>query len=72
MARILRLLDINHGDRFDSLVSMSTKSLSLARYARLKYGENGPYANAKFAQGDVNVTLKIPRGGSVGGRRTLF
>jgi hypothetical protein len=57
MARILRLLDINHGDRFDTLVSMSTKSLSLAKYARLKYGENGPYANAKFAQGDVNVTL---------------
>ncbi len=58
MARILRLLDINHGDRFDSLVSMRTKSVSLARnHARLKYGENGPYANAKFAQGDVNVTL---------------
>ena len=65
MARILRLLDINHGDRFDSLVSMSTKSLSLARYARLKYGENGPYANAKFAQGDVNVTLLHTAGGKV-------
>jgi len=65
MSRILRLLDINHGDRFDSLVSMSTKSLSLARYARLKYGENGPYANAKFAQGDVNVTLLHTVGGKV-------
>jgi hypothetical protein len=65
MARILRLLDINHGDRFDSLVSMSTKSLSLAKYARLKYGENGPYANAKFAQGDVNVTLLHTAGGKV-------
>jgi hypothetical protein len=65
MARILRLLDINHGDRFDTLVSMSTKSLSLARYARLKYGENGPYANAKFAQGDVNITLLHTAGGKV-------
>jgi len=65
MARILRLLDINHGDRFDSLVSMSTKSLSLARYAHLKYGETGPYANAKFAQGDVNVTLLHTVGGKV-------
>jgi hypothetical protein len=65
MARILRLLDINHGDRFDSLVSMSTKSLSLARYAYLKYGEHGPYANAKFAQGDVNVTLLHTAGGKV-------
>ncbi len=65
MARILRLLDINHGDRFDSLVSMSTKSLSLARYAQLKYGENGPYANAKFSQGNVNVTLLHTAGGKV-------
>jgi hypothetical protein len=65
MARILRLLDINHGDRFDFLVSMSTKSISLARYANLKYGEKGPYANAKFAQGDVNVTLLRTVGGKV-------
>ena len=65
MARILRLLDINHGDRFDSLVSMSTRSVSLARYANLKYGEKGPYANAKFAQGDVNVTLLHTVGGKV-------
>ena len=65
MSRILRLLDINHGDRFESLVSMSTKSISLARYANLKYGEKGPYANAKFAQGDVNVTLLRTAGGKM-------
>jgi hypothetical protein len=65
MSRILRLLDINHGDRFDSLVSMSTKSVSLARFAQLKYGEKGPYANAKFAQGDVNVTLLHTAGGKM-------
>jgi hypothetical protein len=65
MSRILRLLDINHGDRFESLVSMSTKSVSLARYANLKYGEKGPYANAKFAQGDVNVTLLRTAGGKM-------
>ena len=44
---------------------MSTKSVSLARYANLKYGEKGPYANAKFAQGDVNVTLLHTAGGKV-------
>ena len=65
MSRILRLLDINHGDRFESLVSMSTKSVSLARYANLKYGDKGPYANAKFAQGDVNVTLLRTAGGKM-------
>jgi predicted dehydrogenase len=57
MARILRLLDINHGDRFDSLVSMSTKAVMLNRYAALKYGDQHPYATKKMAQGDVNVTL---------------
>ena len=44
---------------------MSSKSVSLARYANLKYGEKGPYANAKFAQGDVNVTLLHTVGGKV-------
>ncbi len=57
MARILRLLDINHGDRFDYLVSMSTKAVMLNRYAALKQGENSPYAKMKMANGDVNVTL---------------
>jgi predicted dehydrogenase len=57
MSRILRLLDINHGDRFDKLVSMSTKAVMLNRYAALKYGDQHPYATKKMAQGDVNVTL---------------
>ncbi len=65
MSRIMRLLDVNHGDRFDYLVSMSTKSLSLQRYANLKYGESSQYAKAKFAQGDVNVTLLHTAGGKV-------
>jgi len=57
MARIMRLLDINHGDRFDYLVSMSTKAVMLNKYAALKYGDQHPYAAMKMAQGDVNVTL---------------
>ena len=65
MASIMRLLDINHGDRFDSLVSMSTKSVMLARYAALKYGEDTPFAQRKFAQGDVNVTLLHTSGGKM-------
>jgi len=65
MARIMRLLDVNHGDRFDYLVSMSTKSLSLSRYAALKYGDQHPYAKLRFAQGDVNVTLLHTVGGKV-------
>ena len=57
MARILRLLDINHGDRFDYLVSMSTKAVMLNKYAALKFGDEHPYAKQKMNQGDVNVTL---------------
>jgi predicted dehydrogenase len=65
MARIMRLLDINHGDRFDFLVSMSTKAVMLNRYAALKYGDQHPYASAKMAQGDVNVTLLHTAGGKM-------
>ena len=57
MSRILRLLDVNHGDRFDYLVSMSSKAVMLNRYAALKFGENHPYTTQKMSQGDVNVTL---------------
>jgi predicted dehydrogenase len=65
MARIMRLLDINRGDRFDSLVSMSTKAVMLNRYASLKFGDQHPYATKKMAQGDVNVTLLHTAGGKV-------
>ena len=50
-------LDINRGDRFDYLVSMSTKSMTLNEYADLHYGDKSPYASMKMAQGDVNTTL---------------
>jgi predicted dehydrogenase len=65
MARIMRLLDINHGDRFDYLVSMSTKAVMLNRYAALKYGDQNPYATKKMAQGDVNATLLHTAGGKM-------
>jgi predicted dehydrogenase len=65
MAGIMRLLDINHGDRFDRLVSMSSKAVMLAKYAALKYGETSPYATRTYAQGDVNVTLLHTEGGKM-------
>ena len=57
MARIMPLLNINRGDRFDYLVSMSSKAVMLNRYAALQYGEKHPYAAAAFALGDYNATL---------------
>ena len=65
MARILRLLDINHGDRFETLVSMSSKAVMLNRYAAHKFGDQHPYAEKKMAQGDVNVSLLRTVGGKM-------
>ncbi len=57
MSKILPALDINHGDRIDYLVSMSSKSGMLNTYAATYPGEKSKYANVKMAQGDYNATL---------------
>ncbi|MDW7656215.1 MAG: Gfo/Idh/MocA family oxidoreductase [Bacillota bacterium] len=51
------LLDINHGDRFDYLVSMSSRAQSLNEYAAHYYGESNYYATKEMKQGDYNATL---------------
>ncbi len=50
-------MDINHTDRFDFLVSMSSKAVMLNRYAELLYGPENPFATMKMKQGDYNATL---------------
>ncbi|MFB3825117.1 MAG: Gfo/Idh/MocA family protein [Bryobacteraceae bacterium] len=50
-------LNINHGDRIEYLVSMSTKARCLNDYAAHYYGDRHPYASMKMACGDVNTTL---------------
>lgn len=57
MRNIMPALDINHGDRFDYLVSMSSKAVMLNKYAAEQYGEDHPYATKKMAVGDYNATL---------------
>lgn len=57
MRTIMLIFDINHGDRFDHLVSMSSKSIMLNEYARDQYGDASPYAEMKMSQGDYNATL---------------
>jgi hypothetical protein len=57
MSKIMPYMDINHGDRFDYLVSMSTRSGTLNEYARLNYGPDNYYATKEMAQGDVNYSL---------------
>ena len=50
-------MDINRGDRFDYLVSMSTKSIGLNLYAAKRFGKDDSRATQKYKLGDVNVTL---------------
>ena len=57
MSKIITMLDINHGDRFDFLVSMSSKSIMLNKYAEKYYGENHVYSKSPMNQGDYNATL---------------
>ena len=65
MSAMMPQLDVNHGDRFDFLVSMSSKAVTLRRWADLFYGHDHPYAATDFQQGDVNVTLIRTVGGKL-------
>jgi predicted dehydrogenase len=50
-------MDINRGDRFTYLTSMSSNARGLNRWVEKKHGANHPNARRKFALGDVNTTL---------------
>ena len=50
-------LDINRGDRLDYLVSMSSRSLGMNKYAAEIAGADHRIANLNYKQGDVNTTL---------------
>jgi len=57
MNRIMAMMDINHGDRLEYLVSVSSGANMLNDYAEQYYGAAHPYASQKMAQGDANVSL---------------
>jgi predicted dehydrogenase len=50
-------ININRGDRFTHLVSMSSKSQGLNAVAASRFGADSPNATRKYAMGDVNVSL---------------
>ncbi len=59
-------LDINRGDRFTKLVSMSSLSQGLNDYAATKWGADHHNAKRVYNQGDVNVSLiRTERGRTV-------
>jgi predicted dehydrogenase len=54
---IANCMDINRGDRFATLVSMSGPSRGLQEYARANFEEGAPQRGEEFVLGDVNVSL---------------
>ena len=59
-------LDINRGDQFSYLVSMSSPSKGLQLYARDNFREGSPMRDETYVLGDVNVSLiKTVRGRSI-------
>jgi predicted dehydrogenase len=54
---IAQCLDINRGNQFDYLVSMSTPPRGLELYAREHFPESDSRRREKFKLGDVNVSL---------------
>jgi predicted dehydrogenase len=62
---VSQCMDINRGDRFAYLVSMSTPSRGLNLYAAKKLGPDHPKARQEYALGDVNVSLIHTANGKV-------
>jgi hypothetical protein len=54
---IANCMNINRGDRFDHLVSMSGPSRGLQRWAEEHYPAGSPERQERYALGDVNVSL---------------
>jgi predicted dehydrogenase len=50
-------MDINRGDQFAYLTSMSSKARSLKEFAVKEFGPNDPRARRDYKLGDVNTTL---------------
>ncbi len=54
---VANCMDINRGDRFATLVSMSSPSRGLQDWARAHYPEGHPKREERYVLGDVNVSL---------------
>lgn len=54
---VAQWININRGNKFEYLVSMSSRALGMNYYAAKKFGSDHPAATRKYAQGDVNTSL---------------
>ena len=60
---IAKILDINNGNRFLTLCSVSSAAMGLHEYAVQKKGAEHPLSNINYAQGDVVTTVIKCAGG---------
>lgn len=54
---VSQVMNINRGDQFDYMTSMSTKSVGLNNYAAEHLGEDHPLATREYALGDINISM---------------
>jgi hypothetical protein len=54
---VANCMNINRGDRFDYLVSMSSNARGLNNFAAKHLGPDHKYSKMKYALGDVNISL---------------
>jgi hypothetical protein len=54
---VANCMDINRGDRFEYLVSMSSNSRGLQQYAKTHFPPDAPEQGERYMLGDVNVSL---------------
>jgi len=54
---VAQYMNINRGDQFDYLVSVSTIERGLTLFAEKKYGPDSKWAKTKYALGDINTSI---------------
>jgi hypothetical protein len=54
---VANCMDINRGDRFQTIVSMSSPSRGLQEWARTQYPEGHPKRSETYVLGDVNTSM---------------
>ncbi len=54
---VAQCMNINRGDRFETIVSMSSKTRGLELFAKANFPDSDPRRAERFKLGDVNVSL---------------
>jgi predicted dehydrogenase len=63
---VCQWMDVNRGNRLESLMSVSTKSRGLSLWAAKNFGPDSPEARQKYALGDVvNTFIRTARGETI-------